>query len=121
MTRIGGCVALGLLVSGCVQEPAKPAPGTAGGDAARGQALLRDYGCHSCHAVPGGPPPVMPGPSLEGWSSRTYIVGRLHNTPENLARWIEDPAAVKPGTTMPDLGVKPTDAKDLAAHLLTLP
>ena len=118
MTRI--VVALAVLVSGCVQEPARPAPGTAGGDAARGRALLRDYGCASCHALPGGAPPVMPGPSLEGWSRRTYIVGRLHNTPGNLARWLEDPASVKAGTTMPDLDVKPADARDLAAHLLTL-
>jgi cytochrome c1 len=49
----------------------------------------------------------------ERWS----IAGRLPNTPPNLVRWIVHPQEVDPGTLMPDLGVAPQQARDIAAYL----
>ena len=41
------------------------------------------------------------GPNLSLFGCRTYIgAGVLENTPENLAKWLRDPGAVKPGNYM---------------------
>jgi len=37
-----------------------------------------------------------------------------------LQRWVMDPQSVEPGNAMPNLGVTPTDAEDIAAYLFTL-
>ncbi len=46
----------------------------AGGDANRGRSLIRAYGCHTCHTVPGvvGADAVV-GPPLNSWASRQFI------------------------------------------------
>jgi cytochrome c1 len=62
----------------------------------------------------------MVGPPLLYFSRRTMIAGELPNSPDNLARWIENPPAIEPGTAMPNLGVPPDKAKDMAAYLYTL-
>jgi cytochrome c1 len=54
------------------------------------------------------------------FSQRTMIAGELPNTPENVERWIENPKAVEPKTAMPDLGLSPEQASDIAAYLYTL-
>ncbi len=38
-----------------------------------------------------------------------------------MERWLRDPAAFKPGTAMPDLGLGAQEARDIAAFLYTLP
>jgi cytochrome c1 len=58
--------------------------------------------------------------SLEGIGSRALIAGTLANTQENRERWILFTQQVKPGTAMPQLGVAPRDARDIAAYLGTL-
>ncbi|MEJ7688584.1 MAG: c-type cytochrome [Variovorax sp.] len=87
----------------------------------RGQALLAQYQCGSCHAIPG----VQAargavGPSLDAFGRRSYIAGHLPNVPQTLARWIVAPQALVPGTVMPAMGVGPGDAGDMAAYLLSL-
>jgi cytochrome c len=96
----------------------------AAGEAARierGRALLAQYQCGSCHAIPGVPASrgevAQP---LAAWSKRSYIAGRLPNGPELLARWIAAPQALVPGTAMPSMGVSPTDAQAMAAYLFSL-
>jgi cytochrome c len=89
-----------------------------GGNAMRGSALYRSFGCGACHAMESrGLPQGQVGPELSGLRERAYIAGRLPNRPENLIRWIADPFAVDPQTAMPDLGVAPDQARDLAAYL----
>jgi putative membrane protein len=110
-----------LLLGGCRQRPARVDGSMVGGDAERGRATMRAYGCTSCHAVPtmvGDNPSV--GPSLEGFGGRAYIAGVLPNTPENLLRWIQDPPGVDSLTAMPNLGVTSRDALDIAEYLYTL-
>jgi cytochrome c len=91
------------------------------GSAARGEALIRRFGCHSCHRIPGiqGTSGAA-GPPLTRWSERHYIAGHLVNTPAQLVPWLMNPPALDPGTAMPDLGVSEEQAWDIAAYLYTL-
>jgi mono/diheme cytochrome c family protein len=91
------------------------------GDAERGKALLREYGCGSCHVIPGLRDGVgKTGPPLTEWGERHFIAGELLNTPNNLVAWIVNPQAIEPGTAMPALGVTPEHALHIAAYLYTL-
>lgn len=74
----------------------------------RGRSLFAQKGCAGCHTVDGyadgysiGKPDY---PDLTNFGLRTSIgAAVLENTPENLARWIRNPQAVKPGNYMPTL------------------
>ena len=63
---------------------------------------------------------VHVGPPLGGLAGRTLIAGKLPNTPDNLVRWLREPAAVEPHSAMPDMEVPLRDARDMAAYLGTL-
>jgi len=92
-----------------------------GGNADRGKQLIASYGCGSCHTIPGVKrATALVGPPLIHFGRRGYIAGELPNGADNLERWIQNPKGVEPGTAMPDLGVTPQDAKDIAAYLLGL-
>jgi cytochrome c2 len=92
-----------------------------GGDPDRGPALIRKYGCSTCHTIPGVEGARgMIGPPLNGIASRTYLGGQLPNTPDNLLRWIEDPQSIERGTAMPNMGVSDPEARHIAAYLYTL-
>ena len=79
------------------------------------------YQCGSCHAVPDVPAAaITAAPTLEHFGRRSYIAGQLPNSPETLQRWLLDPPAAVPGATMPRLGLSAQDARDIAAHLLSL-
>ena len=41
----------------------------------------------------------------------------LDNTPDNLAQWLKDPQAVKPGSHMPDLQLTDDQIRALVAYL----
>jgi mono/diheme cytochrome c family protein len=86
----------------------------------RGEIVLRQYACHACHQIDGvvGPDANV-GPALVNWPSRRYIAGTLPNTPDNLVRWIVDPAEVSPGTLMPDLDVSEAHAREMADFLFS--
>jgi mono/diheme cytochrome c family protein len=90
-------------------------------DAERGRQALLQYACVTCHAIPGIVGSNAPvGPSLAHIARRAFIAGDLANNADNMVRWLGAPQEVKPGTAMPDLGVTPRDAKDIAAFLETL-
>lgn len=92
-----------------------------GGDAANGPALLRQYGCVTCHSVAGiREADGAVGPPLSRLGDRAVIAGNLENTPANLIHWIRFPQEVEPGTAMPDLGVTEPHARDIAAYLYSL-
>jgi cytochrome c2 len=91
------------------------------GDAARGKQVIQQNGCTACHAIPGiEGPRGMVGPSLERAGAAGTIAGKVPNTPENLAKWIQNPQAFTPESTMPALGLSDDDARDAAAYLSTL-
>lgn len=88
------------------------------GDARNGLELLREFGCVSCHVIPGVSAAMgRAAPSLEGIGRRVYLAGILPNSPANLAAWIRSPRSFDPLTAMPDLGVSESQARDMAAYL----
>jgi cytochrome c len=92
-----------------------------GGDPERGRAAIHNYGCDSCHTIPGILTAVATvGPPLTQLGRRTYLAGRLENTPQNLMRWITHPRSVDEQTAMPETGVTDRDVRDIAAYLYTL-
>ena len=89
-----------------------------GGNPKRGQELITQYGCGSCHTIPGIPGATASvGPPLENFRKRVYIGGRLTNTAEELVKWIVDPRAIDAKTAMPAVGVDAQQARDIAAYL----
>jgi len=97
----------------------EPAPGSleaAGRDAIAGLACV---GCHVIDGVEGMVGRV--GPDLTHVGSRRHLAGAVfENTPENLARWIDRPAEMKPGANMPALGLTPEQVEAITAYLLSL-
>ncbi len=122
MTRVAAALAAAAALASCGPSRAeREAAAMTGGDARRGRALVRTYGCGTCHEIPGvGGATGTVGPPLGGIANRSYLAGRLDNTPANLIRWVRRPRELSPGTAMPDMGVTETDARDLAAYLETL-
>lgn len=93
------------------------------GDAAHGRDLFFNGAgnCTSCHAIAGTSAKARVGPDLTHVGGRATIgAGVLTNTPENMARWLKDPQAVKPGNRMPDLRLSDDEVRALAAYLETL-
>jgi cytochrome c2 len=118
-----GIALVALLAMGaCNQsELASPQRQVPGGNPERGRQALSDYGCSSCHAIPGvrGADAYV-GPPLNAWARRSFISGEFPNQPEVLIRWIQNPPAMAPNTAMPALGVSEEDARHIAAYLYTL-
>lgn len=114
-------VVAALALAGCQDDEPSARSTVATGNPQLGQELLVSYGCGSCHTIPGVKgADALVGPPLTSFAHRSYVAGQLANTPDNLARWIQDPQQVEPGTAMPDLGVSAEEARNMAAYLLTL-
>jgi cytochrome c2 len=80
--------------------------------------LMIHYGCPTCHVIPGVAGAVgKVGPSLRDLAQRSYLAGTLENSPDNLALWIQHPQRIHSGTAMPEMGVTPEDAKQIATFL----
>jgi cytochrome c2 len=96
-------------------------PPTLTGDAERGRLLLRQFGCGTCHRIPGvADAQGNVGPSLEGVARRVYLAGVVPNSPDGMVRWIRAPQAFDVRTAMPNLGVSEAHARDMVAYLYTL-
>jgi len=91
------------------------------GDPERGRLLLRQFGCGTCHRIPGvADAQGNVGPPLDGVAKRVYLAGVLPNSAAGMARWIRTPQAFDPRTAMPNLGVSEAHARDMVAYLQTL-
>jgi cytochrome c2 len=113
-----GCT--GLLLAGC-DATSEQGPVNFSGDAKRGMALIKQYGCGGCHLIPDiADATGNVGPPLLHVGTRTYIAGFLSNSPENMSLWIQDPQKALPGNAMPRMGVTPQDSRDITAFLYTL-
>ena len=88
---------------------------------ARGRQRLEQYQCGACHRIEGvaGAGGSL-GPPLVGLGGRSYLAGRVPNVGDALVRWIVDPQALVPGTSMPALGVSVAHARDMADYLRAL-
>jgi cytochrome c2 len=109
------------VLAGCDRSDDRIARQITGGDPDKGRHAIVNYGCDTCHSIPG----VMTatatvGPPLSQIALRSYLAGRIDNTPENMLRWIRQPRSVDRETAMPETGVTEADGRDIAAYLYTL-
>ena len=106
---------------GCDDEAGDTARALTGGEPQRGKAAIGQYGCATCHTIPGIPGAnALVGPPLTRMGGRSYIGGVLRNNPPNMIRWLENPPQVDPLTAMPNLHLSEADARDIASYLYTL-
>jgi cytochrome c2 len=100
----------------------------AGADPARGRELLDVKGCGLCHRMTGVAPlqgALLPaGVVVSDLARAVRLAPDLRVTrdrwrPSLLVRWLVDPAAVKPDTPMPKMGLSEGDARSIAAYLLS--
>jgi cytochrome c oxidase subunit II len=99
------------------QVPAIPTTG----DAAKGAQLFQSLTCSNCHNISGTAANAHIGPDLTHLGSRqTLAAGVLDNTPGDLAAWLGNPQAVKPGVHMPNLNLKPDEVHALVTYLESL-
>ena len=119
-TASAGAKVQGQQQSGAPKDTvAAEVPASADPAYAEGEKLFLAKGCVGCHSLAAvNAPKGMIGPNLANVGARSYIgAGSFKNTDETLARWIQNPQAMKEGVLMPNLGVKPDEAKALVAYL----
>lgn len=122
-TLMGKGVKFGMAATMAALAACKPAPDSRhqfdSQASVRGKAIIERVQCGSCHAIPGIDWPIgRLGPSLEGMDQQGLIAGALPNTPENLAAFIRNAPAVKPGTAMPAMPISNREARDIAHYLI---
>jgi cytochrome c oxidase subunit 2 len=89
-------------------------------DTIRGEKSF-EFHCGACHTVRGTAAGGTVAPDLTHLMSRqTLAAGAIPNTVGNLAGWIANPQAVKPGTLMPTLYLAGSELSDIDAYLKTL-
>jgi cytochrome c oxidase subunit 2 len=90
------------------------------GAAADGKALYARSACVGCHTIRGVSAGTL-GPDLTHFGSRTMLgAGMWPNTVDNVAAWLKDPPALKPGVKMPALGLTDEQARAIATYLTGL-
>jgi cytochrome c oxidase subunit 2 len=95
-------------------EPTNPA-------AIHGREVFMGSTCVMCHNIQGTDASGSVGPDLTHVAGRRRLAaGTLPNTSANLAGWIRDPQAVKPGTRMPATQLSGEDLAALTAYLSEL-
>jgi cytochrome c oxidase subunit 2 len=110
------------LVDGGTLSPADSAAPAADSVEIRGKAAFLSGGCVGCHAMAGTPTAGLlnlPGPNLSHFGGRRRIAaGTLSNTPDELARWLRDPDAVKEGSLMKlPRSLTEDEIRDLVSYL----
>lgn len=74
--------------------------------------------CSACHTIRGTSAGGILGPDLSHFGSReTIAAGLLPNTPDNLARWINNTQTIKPGVKMPELHMLASEIDDVTSYL----
>ena len=114
---LGLALLLASAVPGITPESGRASAGP--GDAARGAALFRAKGCATCHLhrrIPG-----RTGEFGGGYPALAPELTDYVNDPDLLRRWLRDPQAAKPTTTMPDLDLADDEIADLIAFLNARP
>jgi cytochrome c oxidase subunit 2 len=83
----------------------------ASGNAERGRQIYSSQSCIGCHYVNGNPASIGKiGPNLTHFGSRNTLgAGLFPNDAKHLAYWIKNTREMKPGVTMPTLGLNETD------------
>jgi len=96
----------------------EPAAEPAGEAERRGRRVFLGGPCVLCHAIAGTPAGGRLGPDLTHLAGRsTLAASPLPNGVGQLAGWIADPQALKPGARMPATTLPPEDLLALVAYL----
>jgi cytochrome c oxidase subunit 2 len=99
----------------------KPAAPPASAAAQAGQAIVTGRQCASCHAIAGTPASGQVAPDLTHFASRrTIAAGTLPMSRQNIAAWIADPQAPKPGNNMPKVTLSAAELGSVTAYLESL-
>jgi cytochrome c oxidase subunit 2 len=86
-----------------------------------GEHIFMTGQCASCHRIAGTSANGEVGPDLSHVATRTTLAAlTIPNTPSELAAWIRNPQAIKPGDRMPDLGLSRQQIAPLVAYLDSL-
>jgi cytochrome c oxidase subunit 2 len=86
-----------------------------------GLKVFADSGCNGCHSISGAPEESRFGPDLSHFGERRTIgAGTTANTPDDLAAWLRDPQAIKPGNKMPNLHLGDAQIAQLVRYLEAL-
>jgi len=84
----------------------------------RGLQVFLRSGCSQCHAVEGTRATGNVGPDLTHFGSRRTIAAAMRpNSRDNVAAWIADPQALKPGAKMPRTDLAADDREALLDYL----
>jgi cytochrome c oxidase subunit II len=98
--------------------PGKARPSPANADGSPGYRVFLKAGCGQCHAIDGTPAIGTAGPDLTHVGSRGSIgAGMLPNNRGNLAGWVANPQAIKPGAKMPRTYLSGDDLMALVSYL----
>ncbi len=118
-------------IAAYLAAPDDPAarPDFAGADPAHGRKLMEANGCATCHVFTGVPPLEGAAPAKPGEKALATGVqlapdlrfARQRLKPEAVIAWVSNPKAVKRDTAMPTFTLKPDEARDIAAYVLTTP
>ncbi|HZT97895.1 MAG TPA: cytochrome c oxidase subunit II [Chloroflexota bacterium] len=101
-------------------EASPPAQPTAG-PALNGEQEFFSLSCGSCHTINGTTANGKAAPNLTHVASRWGIAGGvLPMSPQNLARWVNNPDSYKPGVNMPAFNIGKRNLDNLAAYLSAL-
>jgi cytochrome c oxidase subunit II len=102
-----------------IKEQAQPAATSEA--VSHGRQIFETTACINCHTVSGTVAKGRFGPDLTHLMSRDTIAsGAAANTPPELRRWIRDPAAIKPGSLMPAMGLSDSDLDAVTAYMESL-
>jgi cytochrome c oxidase subunit 2 len=89
--------------------------------AKEGGELFQNSACIGCHTISGTRAQGVLGPNLAHVGSRLALAAdTISNTPEEMARWLTNPQAVKPGNKMPNLSLSSEAVQQLTAYLQSL-
>jgi cytochrome c oxidase subunit 2 len=103
------------------EQQRQPAKTPTDATALRGQQVFLGSTCVMCHAIAGTDAGAQHAPDLTHLASRpTLAAGALPNDAQNLAGWIGNPHAHKPGVNMPGHAFSKDDLQALVAYLETL-
>jgi cytochrome c oxidase subunit 2 len=90
-------------------------------EAAQGRRVFETQSCAGCHAIRGTSATGTIGPDLSDIGSRrTLGAGTIVNNHGNLAGWIANSQAIKPGNLMPPIALEPAELTAVLAYLQSL-
>jgi cytochrome c oxidase subunit 2 len=103
------------------QQQSAPEDAVLSAEAMEGRRIFNATACVNCHTIAGTAAAGRFGPDLTHLMSReTIAAGVASNDAVDLPRWMQNPAAIKPGCLMPSMNLTDKQLDRVTAYLLTL-